>query len=260
MDAIVLTYSGSAWSTDLISREVGVCHQVVIYRNPNVENEYKVTTHDILKYLAALVTASLELIIRRPYSLLRKSALLLRTLFSFSLRVFRLAGKNRLLNVESEIKKVRNLRSAYAHMWALSLEGASEWTLFLEDDAIPADGVSESLSLLEKFLATPTEFSNIELSQSYSLGELAIGEFKTTSPLGREVGIFTLRVAATNTTCASLMRRDFIEQLLIDEEPSSSDVPVDLYISLIGTRQGRTSAFADPALFIHGSDFKKVRT
>jgi hypothetical protein len=146
-------------------------------------------------------------------------------------------------------------------MWERAISEEGDWFAFFEDDVQVQSG--PQLNRLQQTVRAAlagalNSVCNIELSKSFSLRELGL-EGKHSSELdfgGARLLVFPY--AATNTTCASLLKRDLIEALIESWSPSCRFIPVDLYVRVVAMEKGFQSAFLLDGLS-HGSSFRPKR-
>lgn len=117
------------------------------------------------------------------------------------------------------LNRLANIELAHLGLMQLGLDSHADWILILEDDAQSSDSHTLASSLME-FMCLQSELSQplyVNLSKSFTKKEL-----KTTGSLTEVRGwndgdtsrIFSSNKSFTNTMCAILYRRYFLQELL----------------------------------------------
>jgi hypothetical protein len=133
----------------------------------------------------------------------------------------------------SEIRRLINIELSHTQLMKQGLESGAEWVLILEDDA-SAENIDDLATGLDALMRSDQSTLFINLSNSFSIAELGISHLLTLSTALAWAGttpraIMQSNKPATNTVCAVLYRRDFLEHLVteLDSMPIEPVVPID---------------------------------
>lgn len=137
-----------------------------------------------------------------------------------------------------EIKRLINIELSHLALMRDGLNSGAPWVLILEDDAGARD-LADLAAGLRGIMQSDPAPAYVNLSYSFTIDELGIRHllYPDTGQVwvGRQAR--TLMVAerpATNTVCAILYQRQFLEQLVgeIESIPTEPVVPIDWRLNL----------------------------
>ncbi len=148
----------------------------------------------------------------------------------------------RLLRVQSflfrktnaaEIQRLINIELSHTRLMKEGLDSGAPWVLIIEDDAATPDTVDLAYGLVGIFTLNPP-ISFVNLSRSFDLSDLGIGHLLHSTDENEWVGHSERKILiadrpATNTVCAILYKRRFLEYLFGELEliPMQPVVPID---------------------------------
>ena len=154
-------------------------------------------------------------------------------------RLFRLLRWMRLQSLwvrrsnAKEVRRLRNIELSHLSLMRNGLAQGADWILILEDDA-SAKNIADLAAGLDGIFSCESPPAFVNLSHSFRLSDLGISKLLFTHPVVRWFGpiprdVLASRLPATNTVCAILYRRGFLENLVrkIDEIPVYPIVPID---------------------------------
>ena len=136
-----------------------------------------------------------------------------------------------------QILRLANIETAHLTLLREGEESDADWVLILEDDAINPDvpGLSKELDSNLRMWAGEPQPSYVNLSRSFSLDRLKHGGSLTNEgPWSKNSHIVSSTVPFTNTVCAVLYRKDFLQALNreLTAIPLEPVVPIDWKINL----------------------------
>jgi len=135
------------------------------------------------------------------------------------------------------IQRLFNIEFSHRHLMESGLASGSDWILIIEDDAFSADipeCVNGLLGIIEDF----PECGYVNVSESFTASELGITHLL--QPTGKDWrGHFSRQVwmstrPVTNTVCAILYRREFLNSLVdeLTRLPMNPIVPIDWKVNI----------------------------
>lgn len=137
-----------------------------------------------------------------------------------------------------EIKRLINIELSHLALMREGLNSGAAWVLILEDDAGARD-VAELAAGLRGIMKSDPAPAYVNVSRSFSTSELGIGHLLTPAVNANWDGtqhrkILVADRPATNTVCAILYQRQFLEQLVgeIESIPTEPVVPIDWRLNL----------------------------
>ena len=128
--------------------------------------------------------------------------------------------------------RLANIELSHVDLLSSGLACGAQWILILEDDAESSD-VVDCAAGISRLMEEATSAGFINLSQSFSIGELGIESLLRPSGIswagGVDRQVFAADRPITNTVCAILYRRSFAEQLVAElgARPLVPLVPID---------------------------------
>jgi hypothetical protein len=132
-----------------------------------------------------------------------------------------------------EIKRLINIELSHTKLMKEGLDSGAEWVLILEDDAATAELEDLAQGLMGIF-SHDSHISFVNLSRSFELTDLGIDHLLHSDSDKKWAGTATRQMLfadrpATNTVCAILYHRNFLESLINEFEliPSEPVVPID---------------------------------
>lgn len=132
----------------------------------------------------------------------------------------------------SEISRLRNIEESHVSLFRRGVESGATWVLILEDDAASRDVRDLAQGIRGIMLSTGPKFVN--LSHSFTVDELGIRHLlnpaQNATWLGKSARtILVARKPITNTVCAILYHRGFLQDLLLalGKIPENPVVPID---------------------------------
>lgn len=168
------------------------------------------------------------------------------------------------------VRRLANIELAHMSILRQAARSGARWALLLEDDAQSDDPKKLARELKEFAEAAEQsgEPRTINLSESFTVEQLGIGHLLTpkANP-GQPQGLATLSAQriVTNTVCAVLYGRDYLEALVSEMEaiPLSPVIPIDFKVNEAVMRiNGRfpegTCWVASPAPIEQGSGVPNV--
>ena len=136
-----------------------------------------------------------------------------------------------------EITRLRNIEESHLRLFLEGLESGASWILILEDDASSPNVKDLSFGIQGIMDAKTVKFAN--LSHSFTYEELGIRHLLRPSPSVSWAGttarsILSASRPATNTVCAILYRRQFLQELMLvlRDIPVDPVVPIDWRLNL----------------------------
>ena len=137
--------------------------------------------------------------------------------------------------------RLRNISLAHARLWHQAMVSESEWILMLEDDAYPTDSTTLELDLLKiiEYLEEKIENTSgiyCDASLSYSSQQLGVRTLDNPCLLTSTQTLYTVEKPFTNTLCAVLMSRTFVQTLSAEihmylENPKNGFMPIDWLVN-----------------------------
>ncbi len=137
--------------------------------------------------------------------------------------------------------RLRNISLAHAKLWHQAMVSESEWILMLEDDADPTDPTTLKLDLLKiiEYLEEKIENTSgiyCDASLSYSSQQLGVRTLDNPCLLTSKQTLYTVEKPFTNTLCAVLMSRTFVQTLSAEihmylENPKNGFMPIDWLVN-----------------------------
>ena len=154
----------------------------------------------------------------------------------------------------SAIERLLNIELAHLHLMRSGLDANAQWILILEDDAFSPDVGDCALGISGIITETASDShpSYVSLSNSFSLEELRVDalmsptfEHSWNGNVDRVV-MEALR-PVTNTVCANLYRRSFVEQLVehFDSLPFLPAIPIDWKLNQVVMKMFEQDQIAD---------------
>ena len=136
------------------------------------------------------------------------------------------------------LTRLANIELAHLTVMHHAAESGAPWALLLEDDAVAPDPdtfVADLAEFLIKSQDSAHSLSMMNLSESFSIEQLGIQRLLS-EQVQKSPRSWPSRVSAkhvTNTVCAVLYQRNFLEDLLsiIDRIPLEPVVPIDFKIN-----------------------------
>jgi hypothetical protein len=255
----LLTYPKSKWSYVDLVEAISDFVKLEIYSN--LEQSKDLRPFDVIRFILIKnhIQTEIALYSKLPVSNLISSLLKLQIICM--LQVIGMTLPSRFARFTDDMRKVSNLQLAYRSMWERALQGEERWFAFFEDDAQIGDQAEVQRLGSVVFAALSGALGavgNVELSKSFTLRELGIEGRHSSELRFGEADLMVFPVAATNTTCASLLSRDLVQALLDSWNPSCRLIPVDLYVRIVAIRKGLHSAFLLDGLR-HRSQFRPKR-
>jgi hypothetical protein len=133
----------------------------------------------------------------------------------------------------AEIQRLINIELSHTRLMKEGLDSGAPWVLIIEDDAATPDIVDLAQGLVG-FLTLNPSISFVNLSHSFELSDLGISHLLHVTNENEWVGrterkILVADRPATNTVCAILYKRQFLEYLVRELEliPMQPVVPID---------------------------------
>jgi hypothetical protein len=144
--------------------------------------------------------------------------------------------------------RLANIELSHVDLLHTGLSSGAQWILILEDDAESAD-VADCAAGISRLMEEATSADFINLSQSFSMAELGIEVLLRPSGVSWGGAVARQVLAAdrpiTNTVCAILYQRPFVEQFVAElrARPLIPLVPIDwkmneVLMHLYGTDPG----------------------
>lgn len=137
-----------------------------------------------------------------------------------------------------EIKRLINIELSHLALMRDGIDSGAPWTLILEDDAGARD-VADLAAGLRGITQSDPVPAYINLSRSFGTSELGIDHLLSPAISASWDGmqhrtILEAERPATNTVCAILYQRQFLEKLVVEIEslPSEPVVPIDWRLNL----------------------------
>ena len=136
----------------------------------------------------------------------------------------------------ASIERLLNIELAHLHLLRSGLDANAQWILILEDDAFCHDIGDCALGIagIIRNTASGSRPSYVSLSNSYSLEELGVDALMNPTSEHRWHGTVDRVVMGalrpvTNTVCANLYRRSFVERLVeqLERLPLLPAIPID---------------------------------
>jgi hypothetical protein len=146
-----------------------------------------------------------------------------------------------LVKTRASMIRLRNISLGHAGLWHQALQSESEWILMLEDDADPNNPTTLSrdlLNIIEHLEKDNKDSTGIfcDASLSYSNDELGIKTLGTPCLLTGVQRLYEVDKPFTNTLCAVLMSRSFVQNLSSGihkylENPKDGFLPIDWLVN-----------------------------
>lgn len=136
-----------------------------------------------------------------------------------------------------EIKRLINIELSHLALMHDGLNSGDPWILILEDDAGARD-LTDLVMGLRSIMQSDPAPAYVNLSRSFSTTELGIDHLLTAAYAGwdgvQHRNILEAERPATNTVCAILYHRYFLEKLVVEIEsiPTEPVVPIDWRLNL----------------------------
>ena len=223
----VLTHNSSRFSvahTKLLSSNLnraGIVATLEVCKENLIENSWKSVT----RRTAMVSTVEYGLLRIEWYrQLFKKSAVALGFLLASAHLLKELASlllPGGLDRTRRSMIRLRNISLGHASLWHQALVSESEWILMLEDDADPTEPTTLNLYLLKiiEYLEEKIESTSgiyCDASLSYSSDELGIKTLENPCLLTGAQMLYAVDKPFTNTLCAVLMSRTFLQTLSAD--------------------------------------------
>lgn len=136
------------------------------------------------------------------------------------------------------IRRLVNIELAHMTVMQAALDSNARWALILEDDARSQDVPQFTLELMEFIQASESrgQLAVTNLSESFTIEQLGITHLLKKHPLSRQAKswrIFEAERIVTNTVCAVLYRRDFLQAMFaaVEAIPTFPVMPIDFKIN-----------------------------
>jgi GR25 family glycosyltransferase involved in LPS biosynthesis len=136
----------------------------------------------------------------------------------------------------TNVTRLLNIELSHRNLWQAGLDSGADWILILEDDAYCADAsdLAEGLTALVSETGAEKRVTFVNLSASFTPKELGVSHLlKVSADLhwkGSDLrAVFTCARPVTNTVCALLYSRDYLQSLVSvwDSLPMSPVLPID---------------------------------
>lgn len=136
------------------------------------------------------------------------------------------------------IRRLLNIELAHMTVMQAALHANARWSLILEDDA-RSENVEQFTRELMEFINARENAGHVavaNLSESFSIDQLAITHLLRDHPLPSQPEswrIFEAERIVTNTVCAVLYRRDFLQAMYaaVEAIPTFPVMPIDFKIN-----------------------------
>ena len=161
------------------------------------------------------------------------------------------------------VRRLLDIEFSHRNLMQAGMESGAPWVLIVEDDGSCAD-IHDLAAGVRGLMDSGLAYVN--LSRSFSVDALRVGHLLTPTDVSWKGsaprGVFAARQPVTNTVCAILYSRTFLEQLLPlwDAMPLEPVVPIDWKLNAILMRMYQAGsfprggcAFVEPAPITQGS-------
>lgn len=261
LKGIVLTYPGSKFSADACLESFSQHAQLEIFwNNPPKQELYSL--RQLTAHLFFAKMSQIEIAANRGAWFSFEKQSVLKLALALPLTIFKLVLPRYREAVGLGVWKTLNVRTAYERIWERAVGLGTDWVILLEDDAELKHHGRGELDQLKQIVEIAREQGvfSIELSDSYSLNELDLeGRVSGELSLGASK-LSLLSIGATNTACAAMFHVDAIKDVLRDSLENRNFggkyVPIDNFVAISLSKNGRKSALVSPGIVDHKSDFR----
>ena len=159
---------------------------------------------------------------------------------------FMLAGFRRVSGHEPSLKALRrliNIELSHRHLWRSAIESGAQWALIIEDDGGCSDiedlalGIQHLIQQIPNSDPSQSRPQYVNISSSFSADELGVrGLLRESNHIwkgSRKRIIQESSRPITNTVCAILYRREFLEAIVEEfaQMPFSPVIPIDFKLN-----------------------------